>query len=220
MRPAVQLPPTLPVWPRVHLLRQVAQPEPKSAAWTEPVSTPAADSLLATLLAERRTFLRFLARRVRSPQMAEDILQTAYLRALEHAAELRAGESATAWFYRILRNAVIDFYRHRAVEDRALDEWAAELETEVAANDGSRDTACRCMTRLLPTLRPAYAAILRAVDLDEGELAGFAAAQGITAGNATVQLHRARRAMRERLIACCGSCAEHGCLDCTCRQPA
>lgn len=190
----------------------LTQPEPVRAA------KPAArtNTTIATLLAQRQQFLRFLERRVASPALAEDILQNAYVRALEHAGALREDESSTAWFYRILRNAVIDHYRHRQVEDRALTQWASELETEVAADDLTHDIVCRCIARVLPTLPPNYAAILQQVDLDEGSLAAFAAQNAITPGNATVRVHRARKALKQRLIETCGACAIHECLDCNC----
>ena len=171
---------------------------------------------LAALIERRRLFLRFLERRVASPALAEDILQSAYVRALEHEAELRAGESVTAWFYRILRNAVIDFYRHRTVEDRALGEWAKELETEVAANDLTQDVVCRCVAKVLPMLPASYQAILQQVDLDEVPLGSFASRNGITAANAAVRVHRARKALKQRLIETCGACAIHECLHCNC----
>jgi RNA polymerase sigma-70 factor (ECF subfamily) len=179
--------------------------------------TPArTTSSLPVLIAQRKQFLRFLERRVSSPAVAEDILQNAYLRALEHEGELRNGESSTAWFYRILRNAVIDFYRHRSVEDRALEQWAAELETAVPPNQPTHDLVCRCIAKVLPTLTPSYAEILRQVDLDESSLAEFAARHGITAANATVRIHRARKALKQRLIDTCGACAIHDCLACDC----
>jgi RNA polymerase sigma-70 factor (ECF subfamily) len=171
---------------------------------------------LAALIERRRLFLRFIERRIASPAMAEDILQSAYLRALEHEAELRAGESSTAWFYRILRNAVIDFYRHRTVEDRALNEWANELETEAAPNDLTHDLVCRCVAKVLPLLPPNYSEILRQVDLDEVPLASFARRNRITAANAAVRVHRARKALKQRLIETCGVCAIHECLNCNC----
>ena len=174
------------------------------------------DSVLTRLVLRRRLFLRFLERHVASSAMAEDILQNAYLRALEHACELREGESSIAWFYRILRNAVIDFYRHRGVEDRALQQWAAELTTEVAANDLTQDVVCRCIANVLPTLPAPYATILQAVDLEEVRLTVFAADHGIKPGNATVRLHRARKALKQRLIETCGVCALHECMDCHC----
>ncbi len=171
---------------------------------------------IAALLEQRKAFLHFLERRLASPALAEDILQNAYLRALEHAAGLRTNESATAWFYRILRNAVIDHYRHRTVEDRALTQWATELETAVAPFDFTHDTVCRCIAKVLPTLTPSYSIILKEVDLDEGTLAAFASRHGIKPANATVRIHRARRALKQRLIETCGACAIHECLDCNC----
>jgi len=176
-----------------------------------------ATPVLDTLLDRRRQFLRFLERRVSSPAIAEDILQNAYIRALERAGELRKGESATAWFYRILRNAVIDFYRHRGVEDRALTQWASELETTTEPDDLTRDIVCKCIARVLPSLHPNYAEILQRVDLDETSLNAFADANGITVPNATVRIHRARKALKQALIATCGSCSAHGCLNCNCR---
>ncbi len=171
---------------------------------------------LAVLLDQRRHFLRFLERRVSSTALAEDILQNAYLRALERSSTIRNDESSIAWFYRILRNAVIDYYRHRTVEDRALQQWAAELETEVAPDDLTRDIVCRCIAWALTTLTPSYAQILNEVDLDESTLAAFAAAHNITQQNATVRIHRARKALRQRLIEACGACTAHGCLNCNC----
>ena len=175
-----------------------------------------ASPLLDGLLHQRRQFLRFLERRVTSPAIAEDILQNAYLRAVQREGELRGGESGTAWFYRILRNAVIDFYRHRTVEDRALTQWARELETTVEADDLTRDIVCQCIAGVLPSLNPNYANILRHVDLEESTLADFARTNDITVPNATVRIHRARQALKKALVATCGSCSTHGCLDCNC----
>jgi len=180
--------------------------------------TSPAQPVVDSLVDQRRQFLRFLERRVNSPAVAEDILQNAYLRALERSGDLRQHESSTAWFYRILRNAVIDFYRHRGVEDRALAQWAAELETEIPADDLTREIVCACIARVLPALKPSYAEILQSVDLDEIPLRTFADQHGITLPNATVRVHRARKALRQALTATCGCCATHGCLDCTCRH--
>jgi RNA polymerase sigma-70 factor (ECF subfamily) len=192
--------------------------QPRKARAEETRARPAtpAQTPLAALIQQRRLFLRFLERRIPSPALAEDILQSAYLRALEHEAELRAGESSTAWFYRILRNAVIDFYRRRKVEDRALDAWANELETEVAPNELMQDLVCRCVAKVLPLLPPNYSAILQQVDLEEVSLASFASRHRITPANAAVRVHRARKALKQRLIETCGACAIHRCLHCNC----
>jgi RNA polymerase sigma-70 factor (ECF subfamily) len=170
-----------------------------------------------SLLDLRRQFLAFLQRRVDDRAIAEDILQGAYLRALESKGRLRADESAVAWFYRILRNAVIDHYRRRTSENGALDRWGRELESATAPEPQLEETACQCIAGALDVIAPSYAEFLREVDLKEGDLAVYARGHGITIGNAAVRAHRARAALRKQLIRCCGTCAEHGCLDCRCR---
>jgi RNA polymerase sigma factor (sigma-70 family) len=170
-----------------------------------------------SLLDRRQLFLAFLERRVENRAIAEDILQGAYLRALEGQGRLRANESAVAWFYRILRNAVIDHYRRSTSENVALDRWGRELENATLPEPQLEQTACQCITGVLDVIVPAYADFIREVDLNEGTLAAYANAHGITLGNAAVRGHRARAALRKQLIRCCGTCAEHGCIECRCR---
>ena len=67
-----------------------------------------AASSFNTLLEHRNQFLGFVQRRVQDAATAEDILQAAYIRALQHEGELQDRESVVGWFYRVLRNAVID----------------------------------------------------------------------------------------------------------------
>lgn len=175
---------------------------------------------LNSLLALRRQFLGFVERRVNDRALAEDILQSAYMRALGSGDSLREDESAVAWFYRILRNAIIDHYRRRTTEAAMLERWAHELETETSPNPLLHETTCQCIAGALDTLAPAYAGLLREVDLGEASLSRYAESQGITSGNAAVRAHRARAALRKQLVRCCGTCATHGCLDCTCRTTA
>jgi RNA polymerase sigma factor (sigma-70 family) len=170
---------------------------------------------IANLVLQRSQFLRFVQRRVESPATAEDIIQSAYIRAIEQAPTLRAEESAAAWFYRILRNAVIDHYRHRAAEDRALERWAQDL-TEAAPDPQTHEIVCECIAEVLLTMKPAYSEILRSVDLADATLDTFAKNVGITAGNAAVRIHRARQALKKQLTQICGTCAKHGCINCTC----
>ena len=83
---------------------------------------------VANLMEKRSRFLSFVRRRVRDRNTAEDILQMAYLRAFSNADTLKAGQSVEAWFFRILRNAVIDHYRHQAVETRTFEPWESDIE--------------------------------------------------------------------------------------------
>lgn len=176
---------------------------------------PTDPAVAAVLVDNHRRFLAFLQKRVGTRADAEDILQDAFVRGLSRAGEIRDDERAVAWFYRLLRNAVVDHWRARAARERGLDAAAREP-VEAAPDPELEGEICRCFESLLPTLKPEYSAILREVDLNGRRPVDIAAEQGATANAVMVKLHRARRALRARLEQTCRTCASHGCLDCTC----
>lgn len=179
-----------------------------------------AETALDQLLSQRRQFLAFVQRRVPDPGLAEDILQTAYLRAFEHRDNFKPSESAMAWFYRLLRNAVIDSYRRQTSRDRALEAWKRELEGSIQPSPDLQTEVCGCLQGILEGLKPEYAEAIRAVDLKEQRVQDFARQQNISSSNAAVRVHRARAAVRKQLLRTCAACAEHGCVDCTCKKGA
>lgn len=179
---------------------------------------PSRSELLATLVENRRAFLSFLERRVDHRDVAEDVLQEAFGRSLD-AVPFENAESAIAWFYRVLRNAVIDHYRRAGANDRALSRLARQLEEQAEPDLDERNAICRCVSRLSETLKPEYAFALRRIDVDGVSVQDFAAEAGITANNAGVRVFRAREALRKRVVRWCGSCAERGCIDCSCGEP-
>jgi RNA polymerase sigma factor (sigma-70 family) len=175
---------------------------------------------LDQLIAQRKRFLAFVQRRVSDYELAEDILQSAYLRAFEHRDEFQPGESAMAWFYRLLRNAVIDNYRRHASKEKALEAWTRELETSSPSSSEVLNEVCECLSGLLEGLKPEYSEILRAVDVGEQRVQDFAEQRRLSVSNAGVRIHRARAALRKQLLRVCSTCAEHGCLNCTCKKDA
>lgn len=179
---------------------------------------PGPTASLATLVENHRAFLRFLERRVGSREAAEDLLQDAFGRALTKLDTLRDGESVVAWFYRLLRNAVIDHYRRHATRTAALASLAAEMDEAVPPPEVAHEI-CGCVTRLADTLKPEYADALRQIDVGGVAVKDYAAQQGLTASNAGVRVFRARQALRAQVVASCGTCADHGCLDCSCGRP-
>jgi RNA polymerase sigma factor (sigma-70 family) len=181
------------------------------------------NATLQTLLDRRASFLAFVQNRVDDRSLAEDILQAAFVRALEQSGTLREEDSAVAWFYSVLRNAVIDHHRRHTSESSAMDRWALELgfaEGEPVAAETARRFICGCIEHVLPSLRPAYAEVLREVDLAETPLADYARRHSLTPGNAAVRAHRARAALRRELARTCGACSLHACLDCVCKTGA
>ena len=182
-------------------------------------SQSAPDPVMARLLANHRRFLDFVTAKVGSRAEAEEILQDAFVRGLQKGGELRDDESAVAWFYRLLRNAVVDHYRRKGVGKRAIETYAREAAGVDPGLDADLErSVCACVNDLIPILKPEYADLIRRVDLGGADVTSAAGTLGITPGNARVRLHRARVALRKELERSCRTCATHGCLDCTCSR--
>jgi RNA polymerase sigma-70 factor (ECF subfamily) len=171
---------------------------------------------IATLVENHRDFLRFLERRVGSRHAAEDILQDAFVKSADKLEALRNDESAVAWFYRVLRNAAIDYHRRGRRADKALGQFLHELETHEEPAVETRAAVCQCVRKLAATLKPEYAEALERIEVQGVPVKVFAEEAGISSSNAAVRVFRAREALRKQVVKSCGSCAEHGCLNCTC----
>ena len=180
----------------------------------ETIDTPAP---LTVLVENHRAFLRYLERRLGDRALAEDILQDAFAKVIDRPDLAPGDEAIVPWFYRTLRNAAIDRFRRTETATRALEAFARELETQASPDRELETEICGCVTRLAKTLKPEYAEALQAIDVDGTPVKTFAERHGLSAGNAGVRVFRAREALRTRLRESCGTCTEHGCLDCTCQ---
>jgi RNA polymerase sigma-70 factor (ECF subfamily) len=173
---------------------------------------------LAILLENHRAFLSYLERRVGNRAVAEDLLQEAFAKVMDRPEQAPSDEGIVPWFYRTLRNAAIDQFRRRGASDRAMEAFARELDTQAAPEPELEAEICACVGRLATTLKPEYAEALQAIDIQGTPVKAFAEERGLSASNAGVRVFRAREALKKRVTESCGTCAEHGCLNCTCQD--
>ena len=174
---------------------------------------------VATLLENHRAFLQYLERRVGDRALAEDILQEGIAKVVARPEQAPADESVIPWFYRTLRNAATDQFRRRGAADRAYEAFARELETHETPTADMEAEICACVSRLAATLKPEYAEALEAIEVAGTPVKTFAEQKGLSSSNAGVRVFRAREALKKRVTESCGTCAEHGCLNCTCKRP-
>ena len=167
-----------------------------------------------TILGNLNTFVAFARSRINDPDLAADVVQDSLLKALQASDQPSDKEKIIPWFYRILRNSIIDLYRRHDARNRAIERFQAEFAEEPSAID--EKTLCNCFRQLLPTLPAAYHEILDRVDLKGEDPSAVAAALKIKPNNLNVRLFRARKQLKERLEQTCQACSKHGCLDCTC----
>jgi RNA polymerase sigma factor (sigma-70 family) len=176
-------------------------------------SAPTQD-IVETLVANHRDFLAFVQKRVGSTALAEEILQDAFVRSIDKLDTIR--DTAVGWFYRVLRNAIIDHFRRNAAAERRNEALVREVALAGEQDEELHRVVCKCVAQLAGTLKPDYASALQRVEVDGISVKDYADEVGISSNNAGVRIFRAREALRKEVARSCGTCATHGCLDCTC----
>ena len=128
-----------------------------------------ADSVIHRLLENRSLFEAFLRRRVEDHFLVQDLLQQSLVKAIQQQHSLNNEESVVPWFYRILRNTVIDYYRAKASENARRNDFLEEAKVlsddHVPSLDEVKATVCGCLDDAILVLRPGYSDLIRRIDL-------------------------------------------------------
>jgi RNA polymerase sigma factor (sigma-70 family) len=194
------------VWPRLPLRDPLNAPAESDRARVEHLLTEHRDALF-----------RFVRGRLGDSAAADDVVQQVSLRAFQHVSGLRDAAAGRAWLFRIARNALADLHGRRALEPVPT---AAETLNEMVGGLVPEDDAptCRCILKQAGDLKAEYASLLSAVVVEGRPIVQVAAELGISANNATVRLHRARAALKQRLVEHCGTESVRACLNCSCDE--
>lgn len=146
----------------------------------------------------RRALYRYLRRQGATPDVAEDCLQEALVRAFRSLDRLRDWDRARGWLFGIARYAFLDHTRRAAVRARPV-ESAAE---EPPAPDERFDRAerARRLRRAIERLGPPRAEV---IDLHYGSgltVGEIARALDLPPGTIKTHLFRARAELRRALV--------------------
>lgn len=190
----------------------------------EPQEGEAARAVVSALLETHRAeLLAFARRRLESAQSAEELVQQVALKAMGAAQSLKDPAAGRAWLYRITRNALADVYARRPQAKISLDLASAQGD-ELMARHGQvaqmalPEQICRCVLTQTGTLKAEYQHMLQQVVLEGRAVTEVAQEMGITANNAAVRLHRARAALKKKLVSHCGTESLLHCMDCVCDE--
>ena len=184
---------------------------------TDPEGGPNAAAVRQALTESHQQCLSYLQRRLGSVEEARDVMQSFMLRAIDRAARLRDVKTVRGWLSRLLATSIADHQRSAARRRQRETVMSPEFFDASPASDAELDAAvCACLHQLLATLKPDYAEIIQRIDLSEEPRAAVAADLGLSLATLAVRLHRARNALKQRLVEMCLTCPEHGFMDCGC----
>jgi RNA polymerase sigma-70 factor (ECF subfamily) len=166
------------------------------------------------LSANVREFSSFLEQQVGSRAASEDILRDAF--ALGNRETPQAGEPIRDWFYRLLRNAVLEQPRHAASLEGKLALFRSELEQKIEPSSAVGGAIDRYVGVIAATLDPEHSELLRRVELAGEALADYAQGAGLSSSSAEQRLALARTDLYRQVVSSFGTCSAHGAYNCTC----
>jgi RNA polymerase sigma-70 factor (ECF subfamily) len=151
-------------------------------------------------------------RLTRSRPDAEDLVQETVLRAFRFFERFERGSNVKAWLLRIQYNAFVNRYR-RSAKERDIKESMSDgpVGEDVVSRDALRALTDPTGTALRPivlreieaaldTLPEEHRMVVLLADLEELSYKEIAEVLGCPIGTVMSRLHRARRALRDRLL--------------------
>jgi len=161
-----------------------------------------------------RDFSLFLEQQVGSRVASEDILQDAFVRNRRDL--LQSSEGICSWFYRSLRDAVLDQPRYAASSEGKLGAFRAELAQKIEPSAAMREAIVRHVGAIAATLATEQGELLRRMDLGAENLTDYAQSAGTSASNVERLLAIARVELCQQVMRSFGTCSAHGLFNCTC----
>ena len=141
---------------------------------------------------------RFLMSRVRDADLAEDLLQDVFVKALATGTEFCMLENTRAWLFRVTKNGLTDFQRTHKVYQEVSDEQMQQVEhTAPVVNLSS------CLPAALNKLSAEDREIIRLCDLEGVSQGQYAGQKGITPAGAKSRVQRARKRLKKALHQAC-----------------
>lgn len=152
------------------------------------------EKLVALYVTLHPALLNYVRQIVHSSADAEDIVQTAFLKAFDQA-QLNRIENLRSWIYRVAHNLAIDSIRRTSIHEQAVSKWVHRnpLETTITAEQASINQ--QAVERALSSLneRERACLLLRAEGFSYEEIAEVL---GTSSKSVSVYLARAAKKVR------------------------
>jgi len=142
---------------------------------------------------------RFMLGKLQDPNLAEDLLQDTFIKAIAKGKGFCEIEQPRAWLFKVARNNMVDFLR-RNPQMQELDENLAREQIELAGIA----SLSQCLPKALSVLSPEDQRAITYCDLEGMTQTDYAKQAGLSVAGAKSRIQRARQRLQQELKTACG----------------
>jgi RNA polymerase sigma-70 factor, ECF subfamily len=180
-------------------------------SWLKPRKSPKQREFEAEALVHLDSLYAHALRLTRSPSDAEDLVQDTFVRALRFYERFERGTNLKAWLLRIQFNSFVNKYRRNVKEVSAGEAMSHEPATESTLGRGPLQALldphgaaiapllAQEIQAALAKLPEDHQTVVLLADVEELSYKEIAEVIGCPIGTVMSRLHRARKALQERL---------------------
>ena len=145
---------------------------------------------------------RFINTRVANEQDADDILQEIFMKIHKNIGSLMNENKIHAWIYRITRNTITDYYRknQNKFEVTGIPE---NLESSSDEELSTNTEIASCLKGMINSMPENYKQAIFLTEFQNMTQKELSEKMGISISGAKSRVQRARKMLKEMLLACC-----------------
>lgn len=144
---------------------------------------------------------KFIIKRVHQSD-AEDILQSVFYKIHTNIDQIRNQQKIHAWVYQIAHNAIVDYYRNRAVTVEFSME-NADTTTPNSIDSHITSEVADCLKAMIEFLPEKYKEALLLTEFENLTQKELSERLGLSISGAKSRVQRARKKLQEVLLDCC-----------------
>lgn len=141
----------------------------------------------------------FVRKRVRSPEVTDDLVQDVFAKAVKAIESGRVPANLAGWLYAAARTTIVDHYRSRREGEIELSDDLATAESDPSLERELSD----CLRPLAASLPARYRDTLLRTDFDGRTMGSVAAEDGVSLSAVKSRASRARALLKSKLLECC-----------------
>ncbi|MGB0525003.1 MAG: sigma-70 family RNA polymerase sigma factor [Flammeovirgaceae bacterium] len=152
---------------------------------------------------------RFILKRVKDEAVAKDLLQDVFIKIIEKAHQLTDKSKLKYWIYRITSNEITTYYRQQKQQHhlKALVEFEETKEHDLTPLED-------CLIGFIDDMQEEEKYLVQQVEFEGRSQKELAEELGLGYSNVRSKIQRARKKLRERLLACCKQQLKQGGVAC------